>query len=170
MSSFSPRLRKQTQSIRLSEDQDGKLGGVRRVYEVELFLTHTFNSTSFDREIDITVPNADERLSILQAHTRQMPLQSTTVDLRAIADMLVGFVGADIQSLCREAALRAIRRYREQRAIATASTTAAEVIGADFHEALTVVSPSIRRGFTTDVPQTKWEDIGGYDDVKMVCK
>ncbi|KFI21039.1 ATPase AAA, partial [Nitrosococcus oceani] len=63
----------------------------------------------FDREIEISVPNADGRLEILQIHTRGMPLQD--VDLKTLAAELHGYTGADIKSLCREAAMKAVRTY-----------------------------------------------------------
>jgi ATP-dependent 26S proteasome regulatory subunit len=64
----------------------------------------------FDREFEITVPNEDERFEILQIHTRGMPI-SEDVDLKQLSLELHGYTGADIKSLCRESAMKSIRRY-----------------------------------------------------------
>ncbi|MEM2280806.1 MAG: CDC48 family AAA ATPase, partial [Candidatus Bathyarchaeia archaeon] len=125
----------------------------------------------FDREIEIGVPNKQGRLEILQIHTRGMPL-TEDVDLEKIANVTHGFVGADLEALCKEAAMRALRRILPQIDFEK-ETIPAEILNKitvtmnDFMEALKDVEPSAMREVLVEVPAVKWEDIGGLADVKL---
>jgi transitional endoplasmic reticulum ATPase len=125
----------------------------------------------FDREIEIGVPNKQGRLEILQIHTRSMPL-AEDVDLEKIASITHGFVGADLAALCKEAAMRALRRILPEIDFEK-DTIPAEILNKitvtmnDFMEALKDVEPSAMREVLVEVPNVKWEDIGGLHDVKL---
>ena len=124
----------------------------------------------FDREIEIGVPDRDGRLEILQIHTRGMPLFED-VDLKKLADVTHGFVGADLEALAKEAAIRALRRILPEINL-EAENIPAEVLNkiivrmADFQDALKEVEPSAMREVLVEVPDIKWEDIGGLEPVK----
>ncbi|MEM0358148.1 MAG: CDC48 family AAA ATPase [Candidatus Bathyarchaeia archaeon] len=125
----------------------------------------------FDREIEIGVPNKQGRLEILQIHTRGMPL-AEDVDLEKIASVTHGFVGADLEALCKEAAMRALRRILpeidfEKETIPAEILNKITVTMNDFMEALKDVEPSAMREVLVEVPTVKWEDIGGLADVKL---
>ncbi|RLG94019.1 AAA family ATPase [Candidatus Bathyarchaeota archaeon] len=125
----------------------------------------------FDREIEIGVPNEQGRLEILQIHTRGMPL-SDDVDLKKIASVTHGFVGADLEALCKEAAMRALRRILPEIDFEK-DTVPAEVLNKitvtmeDFMDALKDVEPSAMREVLLEIPEVKWDDIGGLKDVKL---
>src|SRR2546427_977026 len=128
----------------------------------------------FDREIEIGVPDRDGRLEILQIHTRGMPLED--VDLKKLADVTHGFVGADLEALAKEAAIRALRRILPEINL-EAENIPAEVLNkiivrmSDFQEALKEVEPSAMREVLVEVPDVKWEDIGGLEGVEEeVCE
>ncbi len=124
----------------------------------------------FDREIEIGVPDRDGRLEVLQIHTRGMPL-AEDVDLKKLADVTHGFVGADLEALAKEAAIRALRRILPEMDL-EAENIPAEVLNkiivrmSDFQEALKEVEPSAMREVLVEVPDIKWEDIGGLEGVK----
>ena len=124
----------------------------------------------FDREIEIGVPDRDGRLEILQIHTRGMPLFED-VDLKKLADVTHGFVGADLEALAKEAAIRALRRILPEINL-EAENIPAEVLNkiivrmADFQDALKEVEPSAMREVLVEVPDIKWQDIGGLEPVK----
>jgi len=124
----------------------------------------------FDREIEIGVPDRDGRLEILQIHTRGMPL-AEDVDLKKLADVTHGFVGADLEALAKEAAIRALRRILPEINL-EAENIPAEVLNkiivrmSDFQEALKEVEPSAMREVLVEVPDIKWDDIGGLEGVK----
>jgi len=124
----------------------------------------------FDREIEIGVPDRDGRLEILQIHTRGMPL-AEDVDLKKLADVTHGFVGADLEALAKEAAIRALRRILPEINL-EAENIPVEVLNkiivrmADFQEALKEVEPSAMREVLVEVPDIKWGDIGGLEGVK----
>jgi len=123
----------------------------------------------FDREIEIGVPDRDGRLEILQIHTRGMPLED--VDLKKLADVTHGFVGADLEALAKEAAIRALRRILPEINL-EAENIPAEVLNkiivrmSDFQEALKEVEPSAMREVLVEVPDIRWDDIGGLEGVK----
>eukprot|EP00455_Lapot_gusevi_P031405 TRINITY_DN3404_c0_g1_i1.p1 TRINITY_DN3404_c0_g1~~TRINITY_DN3404_c0_g1_i1.p1 ORF type:complete len:814 (-),score=342.25 TRINITY_DN3404_c0_g1_i1:253-2694(-) len=124
----------------------------------------------FDREIEIGVPDTDGRLEILHIHTKNMKLHED-VDLEKIAEHTHGFVGADMKALCTEAALGCIREQMdvidiEEEVIDAEILDAMCVSQQHFDEALKLVNPSVLRETTVEVPNVKWEDIGGLEDVK----
>jgi len=124
----------------------------------------------FDREIDIGVPSKKGRHKILQIHSRGMPL-AKDIDLDYFARITHGFVGADLESLTKEAAMKALRRYLpkfdlEEETIPIEVLENLEVNKKDFVLALKDVQPSALREVTIEVPNVKWSDIGGLDRVK----
>jgi len=125
----------------------------------------------FDREIEIGVPDKQGRLEILQIHTRGMPLAGD-VDLKKIADMTHGFVGADLAALTREAAMRAIRRILpeinlEEETIPAEVLNKLEVTKKDFEDALLEMQPSAMREVFLESPEVHWSDIGGLETAKQ---
>lgn len=125
----------------------------------------------FDREVEISVPNQDGRYEVLQIHTRGMPI-SEDVNLRALSDELHGYTGADIKSLCREAAMKAIRRYLpeidlETEKISTEVLQSMEVRLQDFYDAMHEVVPTAMREFYVERPKVWWKDVGGLDELKQ---
>lgn len=124
----------------------------------------------FDREIEIGIPDEHGRLEILQIHTRGMPL-TDDVDLAAIARVTHGFVGADLEALSKEAAMRSLRRILpeinlEEPKIPAEILNKIKVTRQDFEEALRDVQPSAMREVSVQRPNIKWEDIGGLEQVK----
>jgi transitional endoplasmic reticulum ATPase len=124
----------------------------------------------FDREIEIGVPNKHGRLEILHIHTRGMPL-ADDVDLDNIARITHGFVGADLEAICKEAALHALRKILPEIDFEAASVPAdilnkITVTMNDFNESLKEVEPSAMREVLVEVPVVSWTDIGGLDEVK----
>src|SRR6187200_3023172 len=125
----------------------------------------------FDREIEIGVPDRNGRLEILQIHTRGMPLDKD-VDLEKIASMSHGFVGADLQSLAKEAAIRALRKVLPEIDLSSESIPS-EILKKiivtmqDFVDVTKEMEPSAMREVFVEVPDVKWEDIGGLADIKQ---
>ena len=124
----------------------------------------------FDREIELGVPDEEGRLEILRIHTRNMKL-SDDVNLEGITGQIHGFVGADIAQLCTEAALACIREQMdvidiEDTEIDAEILAAMSVTQDHFAVALKSCDPSVLRSTTVSVPNVKWEDIGGLEDVK----
>jgi len=124
----------------------------------------------FDREIAIPVPDRAGRREILDIHSRGMPLASD-VDLEQIAAITHGFVGADLAALCREAAMNTLRRILPEIDFEAASMPYAalmqlDVRMEDFRAALLEVEPSAVREVLVEVPDVKWDDIGGLGAVK----
>lgn len=121
----------------------------------------------FDREIEIGVPNRKERADILGVHLRGMPLDED-VDIDALAAATQGFVGADLASLAREAAMKCLGRHKQH--INMNSGIPADidmkVTMKDFTDALSDIEPSAMREITMDIPDVSWNDIGGLDDIK----
>jgi transitional endoplasmic reticulum ATPase len=125
----------------------------------------------FDREIEIGVPNRDGRLEVLQIHTRGMPLDKD-VDLQRLADISHGFVGADLQALAKEAAIRALRRVLPDINLSSESIpidTLRKIIVRmqDFMDVIKETEPSAMREVFVEVPDIKWEDIGGLSPIKQ---
>jgi transitional endoplasmic reticulum ATPase len=118
----------------------------------------------FDREIEIGVPDIDDRLEILQIHTRGMPL-AENVNLAEIASQTHGFVGADLSALCKESAMKALRRYIPK--FNLDQDIPQEVIDEiiitenDFDEAVREIEPSALREVMIEIPKVTWEDVGG---------
>ncbi|MBT6690280.1 CDC48 family AAA ATPase [archaeon] len=129
----------------------------------------------FDREVEISVPDKTGRRQIIQIHTRNMPL-TKSVDLDEISRKTHGFVGADINSLAKEAAMIVIRNNLDKLKLKEGTEIPQEVLdklrisGKDFDEALKVVRPSAMREVLVETPSTRWKDIGGVDEVKRDLK
>ena len=124
----------------------------------------------FDREIEIGVPDKEGRKEILQVHTRGMPLVDG-IDLDKYAENTHGFVGADLESLTKEAAMNALRRIRpeldlEQEEIDAEILESMSVTERDFKDALKGISPSAMREVFVEVPDTTWDSVGGLEDTK----
>ncbi len=125
----------------------------------------------FDREIEIGVPDKEGRLEILQIHTRGMPLEKD-VDLGVIANMSHGFVGADLQAVAKEAGIRALRRVLPEIDLNTENIPSdilkkIVVKMDDFLSVIKEIEPSALREVFVEIPDVKWEDIGGIEDVKQ---
>lgn len=124
----------------------------------------------FDREIDIGIPDEQGRLDILLIHSRGMPL-TEDVNLESIAKVTHGFVGADLEALSKEAAMRSLRRILpeinlEQPKIPAEILNKIKITKQDFDEALRDVQPSAMREVLVQRPNVEWEDIGGLQQVK----
>ena len=124
----------------------------------------------FDREIEIGVPDKAGRKEILQVHTRGMPLVDG-IDLDKYAESTHGFVGADLESLTKEAAMNALRRIRpeldlEQDEIDAEILESMTVNEADFKDALKGITPSAMREVFVEVPDVTWDSVGGLEDTK----
>lgn len=124
----------------------------------------------FDREITIPIPDREGRHEIIEIHSRGMPLNDD-VELNIIADVTHGFVGADLEALCREAAMSALRRLLPEIDFSAAEIpyerlAALTVTMDDFRAALCEVSPSAIRELFVDIPDVRWEDVGGLDHVR----
>ena len=125
----------------------------------------------FDREIEIGVPDREGRLEILQIHTRGMPLEKD-VDLSVIANMSHGFVGADLQAVAKEAAIRALRRILPEIDLTTENIPSdilkkIVVTMDDFLSVIKEIEPSALREVFVEVPNVNWTDIGGLAEVKQ---
>ncbi|NMC08274.1 MAG: CDC48 family AAA ATPase, partial [Candidatus Lokiarchaeota archaeon] len=123
----------------------------------------------FDREIEIQVPDADGRFEVLQIHTRAMPLDEN-VDLKKVAAITHGFVGADIAALCREAAMHSLRsilpRVELDKPIPDEILFELKVTKEDFDTALNNVEASAMREVLIEIPNVQWSDVGGLENVK----
>ncbi len=125
----------------------------------------------FDREIEIGVPDRNGRLEVLQIHTRGMPL-AKDVNLEKLADISHGFVGADLQALAKEAAMRALRKVLPEIDLSSESIPAETlrkiiVNMQDFTDVIKEMEPSAMREVFVEVPDVKWEDIGGLSSIKQ---
>ncbi len=128
----------------------------------------------FDREISIPIPDKNGRLEILQIHTRGMPL-AEDVNLEKLAEITHGFVGADLEALAREAAMSALRKILpkidfEMADIPYETLIKLEVTMDNFLEAMKEVEPSAIREVFVEVPDVKWEDVGGLENIKEELK
>lgn len=128
----------------------------------------------FDREIPVPVPDMRGRLETLHIHTRGMPL-SEDVSLERLAEITHGFVGADLEALAREAAMSALRKIMprivfrsdfEPADIPYETLLSLEVTMDNFLEAMKEIEPSAIREVFVEVPDVKWEDVGGLEDIK----
>jgi len=126
----------------------------------------------FDREVEIGVSSKEGRLDILKIHTRNMPL-AKDVNLKSLAEITYGFVGADLSALAKEAAMVVLRKIlpdlklEEEEAIPKDILEKLMITQNDFKEALKVVRPSALREVLIEKPSTKWTDIGGLDEAKQ---
>ena len=128
----------------------------------------------FDREIGIPIPDRHGRLAILEIYTRGMPV-ADDVDLARLADITHGFVGADLEALCREAAMICVRRILPEIDFAQASLPyeslqKLELCKDDFLAALRDVEPSALREVFVEVPNTGWDDVGGLEEPKRMLR
>ncbi|CAL5399293.1 unnamed protein product [Camellia sinensis] len=133
----------------------------RSVPQVVVVASTNRRSGRFDAEIEVTTPNEDERFQILQLYTKKLPLDPS-VDLRSIAASCNGYVGADLEALCREAAMSAVRKSSDAHEEAGMRSLTMD----DWKHARSVVGPSITRGVTVEIPKVSWEDIGGLKNLK----
>ncbi|KAF9973558.1 hypothetical protein BGZ73_003196 [Actinomortierella ambigua] len=130
----------------------------------------------FDREVGVDVPGPDARARILRSLTKEMPLAVTDEEMEQLAKMTNGFVGADLEALCRESALHAV--YRMTQATTTYGAkegaesrspphNAVKVTMQDFQRAFRNSSPSLQRGYGVMMEPVQWSDIGGLASVKQ---
>jgi transitional endoplasmic reticulum ATPase len=124
----------------------------------------------FDREMEIGIPDKNGRLEILYVHTRGMPL-AEDVDLEAVAEMTHGFVGADIASLCKEAAMHTLKRLIPdldcEEEIPIRVLEGLKVTAEDFRYALKMIEPSAMREVFVEVAEVHWDEVGGLDLAKQ---
>ncbi|MDP4039415.1 MAG: CDC48 family AAA ATPase [Candidatus Pacearchaeota archaeon] len=129
----------------------------------------------FDREMEISIPDKKGRLNILKIHTRGMPLKKN-VDLEFLAAKTHGFVGADLESLAKEAAMNLLRKLLPEMKLEEDEEIPQMVLDKiiigkeDFEEALKVVRPSAMREVLVETPNIGWDDIGGLDKIKQELK
>ncbi len=124
----------------------------------------------FDREIEIGVPDKQGRYEILQIHTRNMPL-AEDVDLKRLSDVTHGYTGADISSLSREAAMKALRRYMpeinlEEERVPPEILDKMVVNEDDFLSAYREITPTAMREVYVEVPSVRWKEVGGLEQLK----
>ncbi len=124
----------------------------------------------FDREIEIGIPDDEGRFEILSIHTRGMPIDEK-VDLEQISKTTHGFVGADLEVLSKEAAMRSLRRILpeidlDEEKISSEILQKIEITSEDFRDALKEVRPSALREVQVQIPNVSWDDVGGLDELK----
>jgi len=126
----------------------------------------------FDREIEVPVPDKKGRREIMQIHTRSMPMEKD-VDIDKISEITYGYVGADLSTLVKEAAMHALRKIvpeisslKHDEPIPNAILEKLKVTREDFEYAMRVVQPSAMREVLIEIPKVKWTDVGGLEDVK----
>ncbi|KAM4781166.1 ATPase family gene 2 protein homolog A isoform 2-T2 [Cyanocitta cristata] len=155
-----------------SEGSEGQLlvlGATNRPHALDAALRRPGR---FDKEIEIGIPNAQDRLDILLKLLKKVPHSLTAEQLAQLADSAHGYVGADLAALCKEAGLYALRRALGKRP----NLLDTEVVGSvmiafnDFLQGMNDVRPSAMREVAIDVPKVSWSDIGGLEDVKLKLK
>ena len=124
----------------------------------------------FDREVEIGIPDNDGRFDILSIHTRGMPINEK-VNLKEISKTTHGFVGADLEVLSKEAAMRSLRRILpeidlDEDKISSEILQKIEITSDDFQEALKEVRPSALREVQVQIPDVNWDDVGGLEELK----
>jgi transitional endoplasmic reticulum ATPase len=124
----------------------------------------------FDREIEIGIPDDEGRYEILNIHTRGMPLEEK-IDLKAISKITHGFVGADLEALSKEAAMRSLRRVMpeidfDQEKIPQEILQKIVITNEDFRDSLKEVRPSALREVLIETPNVTWDDVGGLESLK----
>ena len=133
----------------------------------------------YDREIEIKIPDRNGRYDILQIHTRNMPLakspeglkKNEDVNLDQLASISHGFVGADLEGLCKEAAMKTLRRLipdmkLQAEKLSSDFLNTIEVTMNDFKDAFKDVMPSTMREVYVEIPDVSWSDIGGLGTIK----
>ncbi|MEM5777321.1 MAG: AAA family ATPase, partial [Candidatus Aenigmatarchaeota archaeon] len=114
----------------------------------------------FDKEIEIPIPDENSRIEILEIHTRNMPLHKD-VDIIELAKICYGFTGADMEALCKEAAMNALNRIiQNSNDYSLTSNISIEVTMDDFIKALNLIEPSALREITSELPYATWNDFG----------
>ncbi|NXY61140.1 SPAT5 protein, partial [Callaeas wilsoni] len=155
-----------------SEGSEGQLlvlGATNRPHALDAALRRPGR---FDKEMEIGIPNAQDRLDILQKLLKKVPHSLTAEQLAQLADSAHGYVGADLAALCKEAGLYALRRALGKRPNLLDTEVAGSVMIAfnDFLQGMNDVRPSAMREVAIDVPKISWSDIGGLEDVKLKLK
>ncbi|NWI41212.1 SPAT5 protein, partial [Picathartes gymnocephalus] len=155
-----------------SEGSEGQLlvlGATNRPHALDAALRRPGR---FDKEIEIGIPNAQDRLDILHKLLKKVPHSLTAQQLAQLADSAHGYVGADLAALCKEAGLYALRRVLGTRPGLWDTAVAGSVMIAfnDFLQGMNDVRPSAMREVAIDVPKVSWSDIGGLEDVKLKLK
>ncbi|NXF02307.1 SPAT5 protein, partial [Smithornis capensis] len=155
-----------------SEGSEGQLlvlGATNRPHALDAALRRPGR---FDKEIEIGIPNAQDRLDILQKLLKKVPHSLTEMQLAQLADSAHGYVGADLAALCKEAGLYALRRALGKSPNLSDTEVAGSVLIAfnDFLQGMKDVRPSAMREVAIDVPKVSWSDIGGLEDVKLKLK
>jgi len=129
----------------------------------------------FDREIEVGVPDKEGRLQILKIHTRGMPL-TKSVKLEDLASLTHGFVGADLESLAKEAAMNVLRKYLPEMNLDGEEQIPQNILEKliinkeDFMNALKIVRPSAMREVLVETPNIDWDDVGGLEKIKQELK
>ena len=128
----------------------------------------------FDREVEIGIPDKRGRHEILLIHSRGMPL-ATDVDLKVLGERTHGYTGADLAALCRETAMKALRRYLpeinlEEERIPPSVLEKMEVQMDDFMNAFKEITPTVMREVAVEVPVVHWDEVGGLEEVKEKLK
>ena len=124
----------------------------------------------FDRELEIGVPDKEGRREIVDIHTRGMPI-SDDFEIEWVLENSYGFVGADINALVREAAMKALRRYLpeidlDEEEIPAEVLEKMEVKMIDFREAIKDIEPSALREIYVEIPEVGWDQVGGLQEIK----
>ncbi|KAM9677599.1 ATPase family gene 2 protein homolog A isoform 1-T1 [Trichechus inunguis] len=152
-----------------SEGQVLVLGATNRPHALDAALRRPGR---FDKEIEIGVPNAEDRLDILQKLLRKVPHLLTEAELLQLANSAHGYVGADLKALCNEAGLYALRRVLKKQPNLPDSKVArlVKITLHDFLKGMNDIRPSAMREVAIDVPNVSWSDIGGLENIKLKLK
>ncbi|XP_066089702.1 ATPase family gene 2 protein homolog A isoform X1 [Saccopteryx bilineata] len=152
-----------------SEGQVLVIGATNRPHALDAALRRPGR---FDREIEIGVPNAQDRLDILRKLLQRVPHELTEAELLELANSAHGYVGADLKALCNESGLYALRRVLSQQPHLPDSKVAGlvKITLKDFLQGMNDVRPSAMREVAVDVPNVSWSDIGGLENIKMKLK
>ncbi|XP_045654989.1 ATPase family protein 2 homolog isoform X2 [Ursus americanus] len=152
-----------------SEGQVLVLGATNRPHALDAALRRPGR---FDKEIEIGVPNAADRLDILQKLLQRVPHMLTEAELLQLANNAHGYVGADLKALCNEAGLYALRRVLKKQPNLSDSKIAGlvKITLSDFLQGMNDIRPSAMREVAIDVPNVSWSDIGGLENIKLKLK
>ncbi|XP_033071077.1 ATPase family protein 2 homolog isoform X2 [Trachypithecus francoisi] len=153
----------------VSEGQVLVLGATNRPHALDAALRRPGR---FDKEIEIGVPNAQDRLDILKKLLRRVPHLLTEAELLQLANSAHGYVGADLKILCNEAGLCALRRILKKQPNLSDVKVAGlvKITLNDFLQAMNDIRPSAMREIAVDVPNVSWSDIGGLESIKLKLK